>query len=421
MRYNWKEIKRMIDYYETKAHPITKRMVLDGYKQIRANGRAAGVDGVSLDEFAKDLKGNLYKLWNRMTSGSYYPKSLREKKIDKGGGKFRSLGIPCVEDRIAQSVMKTYLEPLAEPTFHEDSYGYRPKRHAHQAIKKAYLRGYRRCWILDIDIRSFFDTIDHELMMKAVKRYTQEKWVLMYIERWLKGGMLMEDGTMIKKEEGSGQGSVISPLLSNIYLHFVFDKWMQKNYPDIMFERYCDDIIVHCDYKRRAIQLKRTIAERFEGCKLEMNVDKTQIVYCKRPGNKGRIVHEKSSFDFLGYTFKPRLWATPYGMAVLTMPTMSTKAKKRIAKEIRDWKLHFTTGTIQRLARIINPKTRGWINYYCEFGKWGTTGLWRDLNFKLTRWVMGQKGIGFRRAHKWLKRVYAVQPNLFAHWGIVHP
>jgi RNA-directed DNA polymerase len=411
----------MIDYYETKAHPITKKMVLDGYKQIRTNGKAAGVDGVSMDEFSKDLKGNLYKLWNRMTSGSYYPKPVREKKIEKGNGKFRSLGIPCVEDRIAQSVVKAYLEPLAEPTFHEDSYGYRPNRHAHQAIKKVFLRGYRRCWIVDIDIRSFFDTIDHELMIKAVKKYTQEKWVLMYIERWMKSGMLLEDGTLMKKEEGSAQGSVISPLLSNIYLHFVFDKWIEKTKPNIMFERYCDDIIVHCDSKQMALNLKRIIGERFKACKLELNEEKTQIVHCKRPRNKGLKIYDKVSFDFLGYTFKPGLWPTPNGLAVLTMPTMSAKSKKRIAKEIRDMDIHTIAGKIQRLALKLNQKTRGWINYYCAFGKWETTGLWRDLNWKLVKWVKNEKGIGVRKARKWLRKIYERQPDLFVHWSLVRP
>lgn len=294
----------MIDYFETKTHPITRLMVWQAYKEVKSNGKAAGVDGVSIEEYAKDLKGNLYKLCNRLTSGSYFPADVREKRIEKKGGEgYRSLGITTVEDKIAQQVVRAYLEPKVEPTFHQDSYGYRPKRHAHHAIAKA--RG--RChfkslqWVLDLDISKFFDTVDHELMLQGVAYYTKEKWVLMYIERWLKAGVLKEDGVREEREKGTPQGGVVSPLLSNIYLHFAFDKWMEQKFPFIQFERYCDDIIVHCASENQACYLRQGITWRLEKCKLLLNQEKTKVVYCKNPWRRDK--HPVVSFDFLGYTF----------------------------------------------------------------------------------------------------------------------
>jgi len=411
----------MIDYYKTKAHPISRKMVLEAYKKIRNNGKAAGVDGVSIEDFGQDLNGNLYKLWNRMTSGCYHPQQMREKKIAKSNGKTRSLNIPCVADRIAQSVVKTYLERKVEPTFHDDSYGYRPKRHAHQAINKATQRCFKHSWIIDMDIESFFDTIDHELMMKAVQRYTEEKWVLMYIERWLKSGVVKEDGKLSNREEGSGQGSVISPLLSNIFLHFVFDKWMEKNYPRVPFERYCDDIIVHCKSKAQALYMQFLISERLKACKLKLNQEKTRIVFCKNPNNKGMENHQHVSFNFLGYTFKPTLQPTKNGLLLLTTPSMSTQSKKRVREKIKELKIKQAPGKIHQLAKVINERTRGWINYYCEFGKWATVDLWRGLNWRLLKWAMNRRTWGMRRAVRWLKSIYETRPGLFIHWAIARP
>ena len=210
MDYNLTTVKGMIDYYETKAHPITRKMVWDAYQKIRKNGKAAGVDGVSFGDYEANLQENLYKLWNRLSSGSYFPQITREKSIPKSGGGTRSLGIATVEDRTAQQVVRAYLEPLMEPTFHDSSYGYRPKRHAHQAIAAATTNCFTNHWVLDIDIKGYFDAIDHSLLMKAIERYTAEKWVLMYIERWLKAGTLKEDGTIVDRISGTAQGSVLT-------------------------------------------------------------------------------------------------------------------------------------------------------------------------------------------------------------------
>jgi RNA-directed DNA polymerase len=307
VEYNLTTVKGMIDYYETKAHPITRKMVWDAYQKIRKNRKAAGVYGVSFVDYEVKLQENLYKLWNRLTSGSYFPQITREKSIPKSCGGTRSLGIATVEDRTAQQVVRAYLEPLMEPTFHDSSYGYRPKRHAHQALAAATTNCFTNHWVIDIDIKGYFDTIDHSLLMKAIERYTVEKWVLMYIERWLKAGTLKEDGTIVDRISGTAQGSVLSPLLSNVFLHFVFDKWMQKNYPRNRFERYSDDIIVHCKTEKQAIYLKALIGKRFRECKLSLSETKTRIVHCKCPDNKGEGKHMRASFDFLGFRYKPRI------------------------------------------------------------------------------------------------------------------
>lgn len=410
----------MIDYYETKAHPITRKMVLDAYQKIRSKGEAAGVDGVKLADYAKDLQGNLYRLWNRLTSGSYFPELTREKNIEKTGGGVRSLGIATVEDRIAQQVVRAYLEPKVEPSFHPNSYGYRPKRSAHQAIKTATTQCFKNSWVLDLDIRRFFDTIDHELLLKAVRKYTVEKWVLMYIERWLKAGTLKEDGTIQERIEGTAQGGIVSPLLSNVFLHFAFDKWMERNYPTIEFERYCDDIIVHFKTEKQAMYIKHQIAKRLEECKLSLNEEKTKLVFCKNPNNKGFKGHTNQSFDFMGFTFKPRLCKTVNGILLLSMPDISRKSEKKITSKIRSMQIDRKKMKINDVAKFINTTTRGWINYY--FGSSGRSKrVWWVLNKKILKWVIRNRSWGFNRALRWIKSVHVAQPRLFCHWAILKP
>lgn len=413
----------MIDYYETKAHPITRKMVLEAYRDVKTGGKAVGVDGVSFDDYAIDLKGNLYKLWNRLTSGSYYPSAVREKRIAKKSGGTRSLGIPTVADRVAQQVVKKYLEPKADPTFHKDSYGYRRGKSAHQAIETARLRcGYKfSSWVVDIDVSRFFDTVNHELMLKAVSYYTKEKWVLLYIERWLKAAMLTEDGNCEEREKGTPQGGVISPLLANIYLHFTFDKWMEREFPHVQFERYCDDIVVHCQSSKMAYYLRDRISWRFSACKLQMNLDKTKVVYCKNPWRRETPANVKLGFDFLGYSFHPKVYATKGGVMMLFTPVMSRASKNAVVDEIRKMRISRFTGSIQELAARINIKTRGWIKYYCAFSKWSTEDLWWRLNRRLIKWVSRIKKKPIRKAVRWLRGVYRTSPDLFAHWEIAHP
>lgn len=411
----------MIDYYETKEHPITRKMVIEAFWLVKSNRGAAGVDGQSIEQYEKGLKANTYKLWNRMSSGSYFPQPVREVEIPKKSGGKRKLGIPSVSDRVCQQVVKTYLEPKVDPTFHQDSYGYRPGKNAHMAIQSALNRCGRTGWVIDIDIQSFFDSIDHELMMKAVRYYTQEKWVLMYIERWLKADVKrQQDGRMEKRNEGTPQGGVVSGLLANIFLHFTFDKWMGIHYRNIRFERYSDDIVVHCISEKQALFIKSRISSRFKECKLKINEQKTKIVYCRNDKNREKS-SSAGSFDFLSYTFKPRFCPTKYGLRLLTAACMSEAAKTAVRDKIRKFSIRKFRGNIQEMSRAINTKIRGWMNYYCKFHKWTTTGLWFWLNRKLIEWKMANKRIGKRKAIKWLETVYKTKPNLFAHWAMLPP
>jgi group II intron reverse transcriptase/maturase len=332
----------------------------------------------------------------------------------------RSLGIATVEDRIAQQVVRAYLEPKVEPTFHDSSYGFRPKRSAHQALRVATTQCFKNSWVLEIDIKKYFDTIDHELLLKAVRKYTTEKWVLMYIERWLKAGTLKEDGTIQERVEGTAQGSVVSPLLSNVFLHFAFDKWMEKNYPTVAFERFADDIIVHCKTEKQAMYIKHLIAKRFEECKLSLSEEKTKLVFCKNPNNKGFKGHKNQSFDFMGFTFKPRLCKTVNGILLLSMPDISRKSEKSIARQIRSMQIHRMKMKIPQLAKFLNQRTAGWINYY--FGAIGRSQkVWWLLNKKILKWVIRNRSWGFKRALRWIKSIYTTQPRLFLHWDILRP
>ncbi len=296
---------------ETKSFEIPRQWVYDAWLDVRANKGAAGVDGISISDFEADLKNNLYKIWNRMSSGSYFPPPVMRVTIPKASGGERHLGVPTVADRIAQTVVKRVLEPELERIFHPDSYGYRPGKSAHDALAQTRQRCWQYDWIIDLDVKGFFDNIDHELMMKAVRKHTDSPWMLLYIERWLKVGMMEEGGSVEKRDKGTPQGGVISPLLANLFLHYAFDVWMKRNHPSIVFERYADDIIVHCQSQREAEELLEAIKERMEAVQLELHPDKTKIVYCKDARRTGD--HEHVKFDFLGYTFRPRKIKTRQG------------------------------------------------------------------------------------------------------------
>lgn len=411
----------MIDYDETKEHPITKKMVLEAFKVVKSNKGAPGWDKQSIADYEESLLSNTYKVWNRMSSGSYHPEPVREVEIpkDSGRGK-RKLGIPTVMDRVAQQVVKAYLEPKVDPTFHPDSFGYRPNRDAHMAISRAMTRCGQIGWVLDMDIKSFFDNIDHELMLKALKHYCEEKWVLMYISRWLKADLIKQNGEREARLKGTPQGGVISGLLANIFLHFTFDKWMEKYYPNIRFERYSDEIIIHCVSEKQVRFIQEKVKARFSKCKLEISEEKTKIVYCPNYRNREQVKAE-SSFTFLGYELKPRFCPTKYGLRLLTSASMSKKAKNRFRDKIRLLSIRKFKGNIQQLSRIINIRVRGVMNYYCKFHKWTTQDLWRWLNKKLIGWVRSNKRLGKRKAIKWLGNVYRTHSTLFNHWALVPP
>lgn len=304
---------------------ISQRDVWAAYTRVKANHGAAGVDGQSIEQFEEDLQNNLYRLWNRLCSGSYFPPPVRRVDIPKGDGQKRPLGIPTVADRVAQMVVQRYLEPIVEPLFHNDSYGYRPGRSAHQALSVARQRCWQYDWVLDLDIKSFFETIDWELLLRAVRRHTECTWVLLYIERWLKAPVCMPDGTLAERNQGTPQGAVISPLLANLFLHYAFDRWMAEQHADIPFERYADDIICHCVSEVQARALRDALGQRLTQWYLELHPHKTTIVYCKDANRRGSYPEQR--FDFLGYTFRPRSSKNRTGQLFVSFaPAVSAKA-----------------------------------------------------------------------------------------------
>jgi RNA-directed DNA polymerase len=406
---------------KAKPFQISKKVVWDAYLKVKANKGAAGVDDQSIEEFEKDLKDNLYKHWNRMSSGTYFPPPVRTVMIPKKGGGQRGLGIPTVSDRIAQMVAKIYLEPEVEPCFHPDSFGYRPDKSAHDALAAARERCWRYDWVVDLDIKGFFDNLDHCLLLEAVKRHTDCKWILLYVERWLKAPAQLEDGTIVERTKGTPQGGVASPLLANIFLHHVFDEWMKKMYPYIPFERYADDILLHCKNEGRAHFIRDRVEERLKRCKLELHPEKTRIVYCK--DELRRKEYPTRDFDFLGYKFRPRLNRTRAGKLFVSFsPAVSDKAKNEIRQTIRGWRLHLRSGsTIEKLAEETNPVVRGWINYYGRFIRGELHKPLQQIDRYLVRWARSKyKSLWYhqRRARKWVQRVQRQKPNLFAHWAL---
>src|ERR1700680_461126 len=417
--------KRMSTMDEAKPFCIPKRAVWEAYKRVKENHGAAGVDGQTIEDFEGDLSGNLYKIWNRMCSGSYFPPPVLRVEIPKDNGAgVRPLGIPTVSDRIVQTVGKSYVEPILEEIFDEDSYGYRPGRSAKDAIGMARTRCWRHDWVLELDIRSFFDNLDHDLLLRAVRHHTDCEWVLLYVERWLKASVQLEDGSTVMRDKGTPQGGVVSPLLSNLFLHYVFDRWMRKHFPDIPFERYADDAVCHCKTLVQAQQLRAALEQRFAECHLELHAQKTRVVYCKDDDRRG--TYPDHSFDFLGFTFRPRRSKNRWGKFFISFtPAVSNKAAKAMRGTMRSWGLHNRSDkSIEDLAGMFNPVAQGWINYYGRFYKSALYPTLRHLDLVLARWAAKKykKLRGhLRRARHWLARVAQTRPGLFAHWKLVQP
>lgn len=408
---------------QTKPFSITKRQVWEAYKRVKANQGSAGVDEQTLKEFDQRLTDNLYRLWNRMASGSYMPAAVKRVDIPKASGGVRPLGIPTVTDRIAQMVAKQQLEPELERYFHPDSYGYRPGKSAHQAVGQARKRCWRYGWVVDLDVRGYFDNIDHDLLMKAVGHHTRERWILLYIERWLKAPVQLPDGTVQNRMKGTPQGGVISPLLANLFLHYTFDTWMQRHYPHIPFERYADDGICHCRTRRQAEHLLAALRERFAECGLELHPEKTRIVYCKDDDRKE--AYPVTSFDFLGYTFRPRRSKNRWGKYFINFsPAVSNKAGKAIRQEVRSWNLPVRSDkALEDLARMFNATIRGWVNYYGVYYPSALYPTLRHIDRKLMLWATRKfKRLRKhkRRASHWLDRIARRQPELFAHWPLLY-
>lgn len=408
---------------ETKPFSISKHAVWQAYQKVRANKGTAGVDAQSLFHFEQDLQGNLYKLWNRMSSGSYFPPPVKLVEIPKRGGGVRPLGVPTVADRIAQTVVAQELEKVVEPIVDDDSYGYRRGRSAHDALAVCRQRCWQFSWAIDLDVKSFFDSVDHQLMLKAVGHHTDQRWILLYVQRWLQAPLARPDGTLVTRDRGTPQGSAISPVLANLYLHYAFDAWMRRTFPSVPFERYADDAIVHCVSQAQAEQVRAAIAARLAECGLVLHPDKTRIVYCKQDGRRGS--HEHESFDFLGFTFRARKAKDKHGEFFTSfLPAVSNAAAKAKWQEIRRWRLHlWTAKSLRDIAADINPIVRGWINYYGRFyrSRLSTTVL-RQINEYLIRWAMRKyKRLrsSQQQAARLLARIARSDPDLFAHWRLL--
>ena len=410
---------------QDKPFQIAKMAVVEAYERVKANKGAAGVDNQSIGEFEADRDRNLYKIWNRLSSGSYFPPPVKAVEIPKAGGNgVRVLGVPTVVDRVAQTVAKLYLEPKVEPVFHPDSYGYRPGKSALDAVAACRQRCWRADWVIDMDIRAFFDTVPWDLVLKAVAHHIapDQGWILLYVQRWLKAPLQLADGTLVARDRGTPQGSAISPLIANLFMHYAFDAWMARELPGVRFERYCDDAVVHCASEEQARQVRDAIAARLAQVGLELHPQKTKIVYCKDADRTGS--HEHVKFTFLGYEFRPRLAKNWHGKHFVSfLPAFSPGAMKAMGAEIRSWHLaRRSDKSLGDLARMFNSIVQGWINYYGRFYRSRLLHFLRRLNDHLVRWACRKYKQRLRnrerRAMELLAGAARRSPRLFTHWRL---
>lgn len=407
---------------QEKPFAVPRRLVWEAWRQVKANKGAPGVDGQALEEFEADLGDNLYRIWNRMSSGSYFPPPVKAVVIPKPHGRgVRVLGVPTIADRVAQTVAAMFLEPLVERRFHRDSYGYRPGRSAHDALAVCRERCWRYDWAIDLDVEKFFDTVPWNLMVRAVEAVSDCRWVLLYVKRWLAAPLRRPDGTLVERAKGTPQGSAISPLLANLFLHYAFDCWMAREFPGCPFERYADDAIVHCTTRAQAEHVLGRIVARMAQAGLRINSDKTRIVYCK--DGKRRGDHEHTSFTFLGYTFRARKARAKNGSYFCSfLPAISAEALKAKSDRLRRMRIHRRTDlTLDDLAEWLNPITAGWTNYYGRFYRSAIVPLLKRVSTYLRRWAQRKykRLRTYKRFKAWWTRLLARAPRLFAHWQVI--
>jgi RNA-directed DNA polymerase len=406
----------------SKPFNIDKREVYEAYLRVRSNGGAAGVDGTTLDEFEANLKGNLYRIWNRMSSGAYFPPPVRAVPIPKKSGGQRILGVPTVADRVAQTVVKHVIEPILDAVFLANSYGYRPDKSALDAVGVTRERCWKYDWVLEFDIKGLFDNIDHELLLRAVRKHVTCAWALLYIERWLTAPMLQEDGTMVERSRGTPQGGVVSPILANLFMHYAFDAWMARRFPGLPWCRYADDGLVHCRSETEAQTVREALAARLAECSLELHPTKTKVVYCKDQRRRGK--YETVSFDFLGYCFRPRSVKGPHSQKLFCgfTPAVSKPALNAMRAAIRDLNIRTRTEvTLDDIARDLNPKVRGWIAYYGRYTRSALYPLARYINQTLAVWLKRKYKRFHRRlgrARLFLAKIARENRRLFVHWQL---
>lgn len=404
----------------TKPFTISKLQVYEAFKAVKANAGAAGVDEQSIEDFERNLKDNLYKIWNRMSSGTYFPPPVKAVAIPKKDGGVRILGVPTVADRVAQMVVKAEFEPIVEPIFLSDSYGYRPGKSALDAIGVTRERCWRHNWVLEFDVKRLFDNIDHELLLKAVKKHTQCKWVRLYIERWLKAPLQQADGTLVERTKGTPQGGVVSPVLSNLFLHYAFDLWMGRTFPGFPWCRYADDGLVHCKFERQALAVRAALSSRFAECGLELHPDKTRIVYCKDGSRKGKYPNTK--FDFLGFCFRPRIVRNRKCNSIFVnfTPAVAPAALSHMRQTTRKWNFRNRSDLkLEDISRMYNPILRGWMQYYGRFCPSALSPVFRHFDKTLEAWAQ-RKFKRLRkhttRAGRFIEDIAKRQPELFVHW-----
>jgi len=406
-----------------KPFDISKQEVWEAYRLVKANKGAPGVDGCSLGEFESDLRNNLYKIWNRMSSGSYFPLPVKAVEIPKEHGDgVRVLGVPTVGDRIAQTVAARRLEAKVEPIFHPDSYGYRPGRSALDAVAACRRRCWEHDWVIDLDVEKFFDSVPWDLITKAVQAHTDDPWVVLYVRRWLQAPLALPDGTLRQRDRGTPQGSAISPVLANLFMHYAFDAWMVREFPTVPFERYADDAVAHCRSRRQAQYVRQAIEDRMGQVGLRLHPTKTKVVYCKDSNRCGE--HEHTAFTFLGYTFRARAARNTRQAKTFTafVPAVSKDALVKISGEVRRWRLHRKVGlTLADIARWINPIVRGWMQYYGAFHRSALYLLLTRINAYLVRWLRNKfkRLKPFKKVKAAWKRVICQYPKAFVHWAWV--
>jgi RNA-directed DNA polymerase len=403
----------------TKPFNIPKELVWKAFKQVKANGGSAGVDKESIEMFEGNLSGNLYKLWNRLGSGSYFPPPVKGVPIPKKSGGVRMLGVPTVADRVAQTVVKNVLESILEPLFHRNSYGYRPGKSALDAVAMVRRRSWEYDWVVEYDIKGLFDNIDHELLLRALRKHCQTPWILLYIERWLKAPMKGEDGKLVERAKGTPQGGVVSPLLANLFLHYALDVWLVRNMRSVRFVRYADDGVIHCKSEEQAKLVMRMVQDRLRECRLEMHPEKSRMVYCKDINRQE--VYPVIQFTFLGYCFRPRKAVDKYGRVYVNFaPAVSREALKAMRQTVRGWHIQLKCDkSLQDLSNMFNPVIRGWKNYYGRFHSSAMKPLWRSINAYLARWLMRKyKHLAKHRtmAHRELSRLAVKLPGMFVQW-----
>ena len=365
---------------------LDKEALYTAWKDINKKA-AAGVDKVTAKEFGENLDQNLSELLEELKGKKYKARLVRRVDIPKGEGKTRPLGIPTVKDKTLQRAVTRILEAVYEQDFLKSSYGYRPGVGPQKAVKELTkeLQQNKYSYIVEADIKGFFNNINHDWLMEMLKRRIKDGAFLRLIKKWLKAGILEMDGVIIHPLTGCPQGSIVSPILANIYLHYVLDLWFEKvvrinSEGDSYICRYCDDFICAFRYKQDAERFYKTLGKRLEKFGLEIAEEKTNIISFSRFRK-----HENTSFEFLGFEFR---WQVSHkGKDIVTRRTSRSKLRKSIAA-FTEWCRENRDNRIKKIVKMLNAKFRGYFNYYGVIGNGkGINEFYRAAMSILYKWL----------------------------------